>query len=196
MSEEGQDPPPGRGPEPQPPNQASLDQPAPPQPPPSQPPPSQAPPNWGQPPNWGSAPPPYGYPPQPPPYGYPPQPPPPYGHAPPPPYSSVPRTQTEGTAITALVLAIVSFPLSFSCGIGVIAAIVSLALTPSARRKIEASGGTLTGESMLTASKIVAWINIGLTALVLLIIGIGAAAGWWDDDSYDYSLAMALAFAP
>ncbi|MDP8976591.1 MAG: hypothetical protein M3N28_09580 [Actinomycetota bacterium] len=98
-------------------------------------------------------------------------------------------------AIVVLVLAIVSFPLSFSCGIGVIAAIISLALSPSARRKIEASGGRLTGESMLTAAKIVAWINIGLTALVLVVIGIGAAAGWWDNDSYDYSLAMALALA-
>jgi hypothetical protein len=93
------------------------------------------------------------------------------------------------------VLAIASFPLSSMCGIGVIAAIVSLALCPSSRRKIEASGGALTGESMLTAAKIVAWINIALTALVLVFIGIGIAAGWWEDDSYDYSLGVALAAA-
>ncbi len=92
-----------------------------------------------------------------------------------------------------MVLAGVSFPLSFSCGIGVIAAIVSLALCPSARRKIQASGGALTGEGLLTAAKIVSWINIGLTALVLTVLGIGAAAGWWDDNSYDYSLLLAPA---
>ena len=133
-------------------------------------------------------------PPPPPQYGYQQQPPPPYGYQQQPPaYSAAPRTQTDGTAITALVLAIASFPLAFICGIGVIAAIVSLALCPSARRKIEGSGGALTGESMLTAAKIVAWINIGLTALVLVFIGIGAAAGWWDDSS-DYSFRLALTF--
>ncbi len=74
-----------------------------------------------------------------------------------------------------------------------ILAIVALGLCPSSRRKIRSSGGTLTGEGLLTAAKIVAWINLGLTALVLLIIGIGAAAGWWEDE-YDYSLRMALTF--
>lgn len=180
MSEEGQGPPPGQPSEQQPSEQQPSNQ-----TPTNQPPPKQPPPNWGPPP-------PYGYPPQPPPYGYPP--PPPYGYAPPSPYGTPPRTQTEGTAITALLLAIVSFPLSFTCGIGVIGVIVSLALTPSARRKIEASGGRLTGESMLTAAKIVAWINIGLTALVLVLIGVGAAAGWWDDDPSDYILPMARTF--
>ena len=91
-------------------------------------------------------------------------------------------------------LSIASFPLLSVCGIGLIAAIVSLALCPSARRKIERSGGALTGEGMLTAAKILSWINIGLTALFEVFIGIGAAAGWWEDDSYDYSLRLALAF--
>jgi len=92
------------------------------------------------------------------------------------------------------VLAIVSYPLLFMCGIGVIAAIVSLALTPSARRNIEGSGGALTGESMLTAARILSWVNIGLTALGLVFLGIGAAAGWWDDNPYEYSLRLTLAF--
>ena len=56
---------------------------------------------------------------------------------------------------------------------------MALALCPSARRKIESSGGALTGEGLVTAAKIVAWINIGLYAVITLafiVIGIVAAA--------------------
>ena len=72
--------------------------------------------------------------------------------------------RTDGTAITALVLSIASFVV---CPI--IPAIVALVMVPSARRNIESSGGTLEGLGLLTAAKIVSWINIGLW--VLLIIG-------------------------
>jgi len=51
----------------------------------------------------------------------------------------------------------------------IIPAIVALVMVPSARRNIESSGGTLEGLGLLTAAKIVSWINIGLW--VLLIIG-------------------------
>ncbi len=167
MSNEDQGPPADQGPEPRPPP-------------------------FGYPPQ---PPPPYGYPPQPPPpYGYPPQPPPPYGYAPPPPYGTTPHTQTDGTAITALVLAIASFaliPTFILAPVCPILAIVALALCPSSRRKIQSSNGAVTGEGLLTAARIVAWINLGLAALVLLLIGIGAAAGWWED-SYDYSLRLAM----
>jgi len=90
------------------------------------------------------------------------------------------------------VLGILSFPLLGACGIGVIAATVPPALSPSARRKIEASGGALTGESLLTAAKVLSWVNIGLVALFLVFVGIGAAVGLWDGQSQDYSLGIAL----
>ena len=156
------------------------------QPPPGQPPPSQPPPGWGPPP-----PPPYGYgpPPQPPPYGYgpPPQPAPPYGYG-------RPLPQTDGTAITALVLAIASFavvPTFILAPVGPILAIVALALCPSARRRIETSGGAVTGAGLVTAARIIGWINIGLTAFVALILIIVAIAGGFSDND-EFSLVLSL----
>ena len=193
MSSEGQGPSPGRGPEPRP-EQPSGGPPPPQEDPAPQGPPPQGPPPWAPPPP-GPPPPPWGPPGYPPPYGS--QPPPPYGYAPLPPYQPGPRTQTDGTAITALVLAIASFvliPTVILAPVCPVLAIVSLSLCPSSRRRIQASGGAITGEGLLTAAKIVAWINVGLAALVLLLIGIGAAAGWWSDDDYDYSLRLALGY--
>ena len=124
----------------------------------------------------------------------PPLPPPPYGYAPAPPYGygpapaygyGPPRPQTEGTAITALVLAAASWVVC-----PVVLAVVALALCPSARRKIESSGGALTGEGLVTAAKIVAWINIGLYAVITLafiVIAIVAAAV---DETDELSMAV------
>lgn len=124
------------------------------------PPPGPPPPGWGQPP-----PPAYGY-------GY-----------QPPQYNYAPQPRTDGTAIAALVLSIASFVV---CPF--IPAVVALALCPSSRRKIAESRGVLTGEGMLTAAKVVSWVNIGLCALFVVFIGVGAAAGWFDEDPYYYSL--------
>ncbi len=139
----------------------------------------EGPPPPGPPPNWGPPPPP------PPPYGY--GPPPQQG----PQYRYARPQQTEGTAITALVLSIASFMLWWLFGLGVILAIVALALSPSAKRKIEASGGALTGAGLVTAARIIAWINIGLTALVVLILVIVAVAGGFDDTD-EFSMALSL----
>lgn len=73
--------------------------------------------------------------------------------------------ETEGTAIAALVLSIASFVV-----LPVIPAIVALVLCSSAERKIRGSGGTLTGESLVKASRIVAWINIGLAAVAVVVL--------------------------
>ncbi|MDQ3574397.1 MAG: hypothetical protein M3404_05655 [Actinomycetota bacterium] len=131
---------------------------------------------WQQPGGWQ---PPAGTPPPPPSQGYPP--PPPYGYGPPPP-------QTEGTAITALVLSISSFMIC-----PVIPAVVALVLCSSARRKIEESGGALTGEGLVTAARIVSWVNIGLcgAAIVLFVIVlvIGAIVS---DSSDEFSLVLNL----
>lgn len=97
-------------------------------------------------------------------------PPPGYGaYGPPPAYGSppvgpppqvphwAPPAQTSGTAIAALVLACCSwfvFP--------VIPAIVGLVLASNAQRDIDGSGGRLTGDGLLTATRWVSWLNIGL----------------------------------
>ncbi len=85
-----------------------------------------------------------------------------YGGYPSPGYYPPVARRTEGMAIAALVLAIVSFVVC-----PVIPAIVALAMVPSARRNIEASGGALEGLGLLTAAKIVSWINLGLWFLLI-----------------------------
>jgi hypothetical protein len=80
---------------------------------------------------------------------------------------SAPR-RTEGNAIAALVLAICSFVV---CPL--IPAVIALFLAASATRNIQASNGALEGASLVTAARIIAWINIGLC---LLAIGIAVLA--------------------
>ena len=62
-----------------------------------------------------------------------------------------------------LVLAIASF---LVCP--VIPSVIALTLIPGSRRTIRASGGAVEGESLLTAAKIVALINLALFGLVLV----------------------------
>ncbi len=75
--------------------------------------------------------------------------------------------QTEGKAIVGLILAIGSWVL---CPL--VLAVVALVLANQSNRAIDASGGRLEGRGINTATKVVSWINIALTALVgVLIIG-------------------------
>jgi hypothetical protein len=75
--------------------------------------------------------------------------------------------------VTALVLAIASFVVC-----PVLLAVIALALIPGSRRTIRASGGAVEGESLLTAAKIIALINLALFGLVLVgvIVAIIVAA--------------------
>jgi hypothetical protein len=156
------------------------------QPPPPPPPPygQSDPPPYGQapppPPGYGQQPPPYGQPQQPG-YGYgQPQPGYGYGYAPP---------QTEGTAVGALIASILAWVV---CPL--IPAIVALVMIPGAKRKIDSSGGRLTGDGLLTAAKWIAWINVGLWALMIVgfivLVIIGAATS--SDTSSDFSLGSAF----
>jgi hypothetical protein len=77
--------------------------------------------------------------------------------------------RSDGTAIASLILAIASFVFC-----PVVLSIVALALIPSSRRNINQSGGAVGGLGILTAAKIIAWINIGL---FVLIVGIAVIAG-------------------
>src|SRR5450631_4518701 len=143
-------------------------------------------PAYGTPPPSGQpygTPPPYGQPYAPPPaYGQPYAPPPAYGqpagygpgyglgYGPPPMYGAGYGTPaTDGTAIAALILAISSFVIC-----PVIPAIIALVLAGNAKRTIAASGGAKTGEGMVTAARVIAWINIAVA--VVAIIGLIAVA--------------------
>lgn len=70
-----------------------------------------------------------------------------------------------------MVLGIVGLAMMCGLGLGVVAAIVSLALAPGAKREISGSGGALTGEGMVKAGVICSWICVGLTALWVLYFG-------------------------
>ena len=114
--------------------------------------------------------------------GYPPVPPPPaYGAVPPgtPPYAAPPYPRTSGKATAILVLGIVSLVMMCGYGVGVIPAIVALAMAPSARREIKASGGWITGEGNVTAGVVCSWITVGVVAAAVvgvIVIAVIAAA--------------------
>jgi hypothetical protein len=76
---------------------------------------------------------------------------------------------TEGLATAALVIAIVGF---FVCP--PVGAIVALVLASNARERIEASGGRLSGLEQARAARIIAIIELVLTAIVVLVLALGA----------------------
>lgn len=74
-------------------------------------------------------------------------------------------------AVVALILAIASFVV---CPF--IPAVVALVVAGKAEQYIRASGGRSTGEGMARAARIVAWVNIGLTVLMVVIVALFAGA--------------------
>lgn len=85
---------------------------------------------------------------------------------PPPPAPVAPASPTSSNAIVALILAIASWAI---CPI--VPAIVALVLAQSAQREIAAGQGRVQGAGLVTAAKIVSWINIGFWAALLVIGG-------------------------
>lgn len=77
----------------------------------------------------------------------------------------------EGTAIAALILAILSFVV---CPL--LPALLALDLADRADQKIADAEGTLTGEQLTRATRIVAGANIGLCMLFLAVLAVGAIA--------------------
>ncbi|MFL6183839.1 MAG: hypothetical protein ACJ745_03140 [Actinomycetes bacterium] len=116
---------------------------------PGPPAPRPPPPGYGQP-GYGQPPPGYGQPP----YGAPPG----YGYG----YPAGP--QNDSTATAALVIAVVGF---FICA--PVGAIVALVLANSSQKRIEASGGQLTGIEQARAARIIAIIELVLTGIAILI---------------------------
>ncbi len=83
------------------------------------------------------------------------------------------QTQTESKAIIALVCAIASWVV-----LPVLPAIAALMIGKTAREQIAMSGGRLTGDGLVTAAKVIAWANIVLSVLgvLLLVLGLGLFA--------------------
>lgn len=86
-----------------------------------------------------------------------------------------PARQTSSDAVVALVLSILSWVVC-----PVVLAIVALVFAGKAKSAIAASGGWLDGASMVTAAKVLAWLNIVLvilgTLLFVVVSILGAAA--------------------
>jgi len=77
-----------------------------------------------------------------------------------------PAPGASGNAIVALVLSITSWVV-----VPIVFAIVALVFAHRAEKEIAASNGSIGGGAFVTASKIIAWINIGVyAALIILVI--------------------------
>src|SRR5215218_7634089 len=85
------------------------------------------------------------------------------GYGPPPGYGYPPGSQTDSSATAALVIAVVGF---FICA--PVGAIVALVLANSAQKRIEESGGRLTGLDQARAARIIAIVELVLTGLLIL----------------------------
>jgi hypothetical protein len=75
---------------------------------------------------------------------------------------------TEGMAVAALVIAIAGF---FICP--PVGAIIALVLANNAKQRIEASGGRLSGLEQARAARIIAIIELVLTAIIVLALAVG-----------------------
>jgi hypothetical protein len=81
--------------------------------------------------------------------------------------------QTETLAVWGLVVAILAW---VACPIPFVPAVVALVLAGNAQRNIDASGGAKEGRGINTATKILAWINIGLWALIAIFVVVAIVA--------------------
>lgn len=110
-----------------------------------------------------------------------------HGQVPPPPPVAAPypaTPQTSNNALIAILLAICSWvfcPLIF--------AIAALVVASSAKKEIEQSNGWTTGSGLVTATKILAWINIAvvLVSIVVLIVALAIGAFAYSDPSFNPS---------
>lgn len=82
-------------------------------------------------------------------------------------------SRTEGTAVAALVCAILSWVL-----VPIVLAVVALVLARSAEKAIDASPTELTGRGMVTAARWVAWVHLILVAMVVAFLSAFAIAVW------------------
>jgi|GEM_PF-5034210 len=98
-----------------------------------------------------------------------------------------PVPDTSSNAIVAFVLSLVSWLLCAFYGIGVILAIVALVFASMAKKEIIASGGWKTGLGFVTAAKVLSWINIGVVAVVAVIVIVAGVFIAANPDKFDNS---------
>src|SRR3954452_17832344 len=79
--------------------------------------------------------------------------------------------QNSQDAVVALVLSIAGFVVC-----PVVPSIIALVYAGRAEREIAASGGRLGGSTMVTAAKVLAWVELALVALVLVFFILFAVA--------------------
>jgi hypothetical protein len=94
--------------------------------------------------------------------------------------------------VAVLVLGILSLPLSCVWGIGVVTAIVALALAPGAKREINASGGQLGGLGFVKAGVICSWIAVGLAIFAVVAFIALVVVGTTVDTTYQTTTSTAL----
>ncbi len=82
------------------------------------------------------------------------------------------ETRTSGKAVAALVLGIASYVIG-----GIVTAIIGLVLAISARKEIDASGGTIEGRGMAVAGFWLSLINLILGALAIIVFILVFAVG-------------------
>lgn len=85
---------------------------------------------------------------------------------------SVTPSQTSGKAIAIMVLGITSLVLFCAYGVGIIPAIVALAMARGTKREIAQSQGQIGGANLLSAGVVCSWVTVGLAIAALVIIGI------------------------
>ncbi|MDQ6874994.1 MAG: hypothetical protein M3042_08055, partial [Actinomycetota bacterium] len=95
--------------------------------------------------------------------------------------------QASGKATVVMVLGIAGIVLLCGYGIGIVPAVIALALSGGAKREIEASGGRLTGLGMVTAGRITGWIGVGLFLLGVILVVLGLVISATTSDSSSYS---------
>jgi preprotein translocase subunit SecG len=78
-------------------------------------------------------------------------------------YSGQSAPQTDSKAIVGLVLAIGSWVMC-----PVVLSIIALILASQSKREIAASGGRLSGQGLNTATKVISWLNIVVSILVII----------------------------
>ena len=112
-----------------------------------------------------------------------PPPPPNYGY----PQQPQQQPQTSSDAIVALVLAILSWAV---CPF--VLAIVALVFASKASKAIAASNGWINGSGMVTAAKIIAWINIAVGILFFGFLVVALIAGLFSSSTVDSTNVDAL----
>ena len=96
--------------------------------------------------------------------------------------------RTDGMAVASLVCGIVSFVMCLGGFTGIAAIILGIL----SRKKIDQSGGALTGRGMATAGLVLGIIAVALTVLFVVLIVILAATGELDDTDTSRAVAGSI----